>query len=175
MAPGEAVRALGYVLTIGGVQQVVLSTSDLEARLWEWTGAGLRRLISHRRAETDEGDGPGGDQALVDGLPESETERILVEIWQQVLGVEQVSVHDTFLDLGGNSLSAIQVIGRIHEQLSAPVVIEEFIFQTVRQLAAICDARQPVAAVAGAGGGASTPRRPWLRVVRNALRGGRTE
>lgn len=45
-----------------------------------------------------------------------EYERSLVEIWQQVLGLKEISVEDNFFDLGGNSLLAIQLFSLIEER-----------------------------------------------------------
>ncbi|HEX3527654.1 MAG TPA: amino acid adenylation domain-containing protein [Thermoanaerobaculia bacterium] len=45
--------------------------------------------------------------------PESAEERSLAAIWSEVLGVEQVGVHDDFFRLGGHSLLAAQVIARL--------------------------------------------------------------
>jgi amino acid adenylation domain-containing protein len=42
--------------------------------------------------------------------PRTETEKILAEIWQQVLKVDQVSVSDNFFDLGGDSILSIHVV-----------------------------------------------------------------
>jgi hypothetical protein len=83
--------------------------------------------------------------------------------------MDRVGLQDSFRDLGGTSMSAGQVIGRIQATLGVQVAIEEFIFQTVRQLATICDDRMklqtpPVVEAA--------PRRPWLRSVGNAIRAG---
>jgi natural product biosynthesis luciferase-like monooxygenase protein len=49
-------------------------------------------------------------------LPETalaQTEQTLIEIWQQVLQVPSVGVKEDFFDLGGNSLIAVTLIGKI--------------------------------------------------------------
>lgn len=47
--------------------------------------------------------------------PRTETESLLVEIWQQILGVPQVGIHDDFFDLGGDSIQSIQVSSRLSQ------------------------------------------------------------
>jgi amino acid adenylation domain-containing protein len=45
--------------------------------------------------------------------PRTPVEEILAAIWAEVLDVERVGIEDGFFDLGGHSLSAIQVISRV--------------------------------------------------------------
>jgi amino acid adenylation domain-containing protein/non-ribosomal peptide synthase protein (TIGR01720 family) len=47
--------------------------------------------------------------------PRTEEERILADIWTQVLGIERVGVHDSFFELGGDSILSIQVIARANQ------------------------------------------------------------
>ncbi|BBB93454.1 MAG TPA: non-ribosomal peptide synthetase [Methylomusa anaerophila] len=45
--------------------------------------------------------------------PRNETEKILVEIWQEVLGTKGIGINDNFFALGGDSIKAIQVLTRL--------------------------------------------------------------
>lgn len=49
--------------------------------------------------------------------PQGDIEELIAGIWKEVLRLEQVSVHDNFIDLGGHSLAAIRVTARINEEI----------------------------------------------------------
>jgi amino acid adenylation domain-containing protein len=54
--------------------------------------------------------------------PRTETERVIVTLWSEVLNRGVASIHSNFFsDLGGHSLLATQVISRIRERLGAPI------------------------------------------------------
>jgi acyl carrier protein len=69
--------------------------------------------------------------------PQTEIERALAGIWQDVLQTSQVGVYDNFFaDLGGNSLMLIQVLGKLRESLHRDVsIVELFQFPTINSLA----------------------------------------
>ncbi|MDV3347375.1 amino acid adenylation domain-containing protein [Leptothoe sp. LEGE 181152] len=67
--------------------------------------------------------------------PESEMEKKLVVIWQSVLSMERVGIHDNFFDVGGNSLLLIQAYHALQTdlQLSVPLV-DLFAYPTIKTL-----------------------------------------
>ena len=67
--------------------------------------------------------------------PNTPTEQLLCEIWQQVLDVERVGVNDNFFELGGHSLSVMQVMALLNGRIKnlSPVII--FKYQTIAQIA----------------------------------------
>jgi surfactin family lipopeptide synthetase A len=71
--------------------------------------------------------------------PRTPTEAFIARLWQDVLGVEQVSVHDNFFDLGGHSLLAMRVLAAIERRVRRRINPREIIFQTLEQLAALCE------------------------------------
>lgn len=56
--------------------------------------------------------------------PETEDQQKLAEIWQQVLGVNQVGLYDNFFELGGNSIAAMRVILFIGKKFESNVSVE---------------------------------------------------
>ncbi|MEM7384039.1 MAG: amino acid adenylation domain-containing protein, partial [Verrucomicrobiota bacterium] len=45
--------------------------------------------------------------------PTNDLERTITTIWSELLGADKVGIHDDFFQLGGNSLLAIQLLGRL--------------------------------------------------------------
>jgi amino acid adenylation domain-containing protein len=68
--------------------------------------------------------------------PRTEIERVIAAIWQEVLQVEKVGMHDNFFDLGGHSLRLLQVNGKLGEALNRDLsIVELFQYPTVSALA----------------------------------------
>jgi len=68
--------------------------------------------------------------------PRTPVEKVLAEIWAEVLGIERVGIHDKFLELGGHSLLAIGIISRLRDTLKVELPISSlFASPTVAELA----------------------------------------
>ncbi|WP_253267541.1 non-ribosomal peptide synthetase, partial [Streptomyces sp. NL15-2K] len=68
--------------------------------------------------------------------PRTPVEETLAGIWAEVLGTDRVGVHDSFFDLGGDSILSIRAASRIRKALSAPLSWRDlFDHPTVAQLA----------------------------------------
>jgi amino acid adenylation domain-containing protein len=59
--------------------------------------------------------------------PRNETEKKLVEIWSEVLGLEKekIGIESNFFEIGGNSLNLIMLVGKINEHLGTEVPIPQ--------------------------------------------------
>ena len=72
--------------------------------------------------------------------PETETQKKLAFIWQEVLEVEKVGLLDNFFELGGHSLLATQIISRINQELHVQVVLSKLLVEpNIKALAELID------------------------------------
>ncbi len=79
---------------------------------------------------------PGLDRDYV--APSTPAQELLAGIWAQVLGLDQVGVHDNFLGLGGQSLLANQVISRIRGAFGVEFPIAAFFdHPTIAEIAVV--------------------------------------
>ena len=131
ITPAEGFEALRRVLAGGAVPQVVVSSLDPNVLV-----ACTDSLASQKE---DSGGGarfarPELESNYVE--PRNGVERNLVTIWEELLGVDQVGVEDSFFDLGGYSLLAVRLFGRIKKEyeIEYPISIL-FEVATVAELA----------------------------------------
>ncbi|MEO6157000.1 MAG: LLM class flavin-dependent oxidoreductase [Ilumatobacteraceae bacterium] len=69
--------------------------------------------------------------------PEGDLERLIAELWQDLLMLDHVSVETNLFDLGANSLMMVRASGRLGETIGRRVsLVEMFHYPTVRALAA---------------------------------------
>ncbi|MDB5327858.1 MAG: AMP-dependent synthetase, partial [Phycisphaerales bacterium] len=72
--------------------------------------------------------------------PSTDTQRRLAAIWADVLGRREIGIHDSFFDLGGDSVLATQVISRVAAAGMGELPIFAFFDQpTVTALAGLID------------------------------------
>lgn len=75
--------------------------------------------------------------------PESETEKVIAQCWQDLLDVDRIGRYDNFLVLGGDSLLAIQATVMLSRQFGVDVpVLTIFQFPTPAELAEDIDRRR---------------------------------
>ncbi|MBD2559794.1 MULTISPECIES: type I polyketide synthase [Nostoc] len=123
MTPKEGVEAFEKILSWGEVNQVIISTGNLQVRIDQW----IKLESSPQKATSQINNSfslharPNLPNAYV--APRNETEQALVNIWEELLGIEQVGIYDNFLELGGHSLLGTQVILRVREafQVNLPL------------------------------------------------------
>jgi acyl-coenzyme A synthetase/AMP-(fatty) acid ligase/acyl carrier protein len=72
--------------------------------------------------------------------PRNRTETTIAEVWGELLGLDRVSVHDSFFDLGGHSLLAMQVVSRLRKALGVEIGVRAlFENVTITEFACLID------------------------------------
>jgi amino acid adenylation domain-containing protein/non-ribosomal peptide synthase protein (TIGR01720 family) len=83
--------------------------------------------------------------------PTNDVEATLAQIWQKLLGIEQVGIHDNFFNLGGDSIITIQLVSRAKREgytLSPKDVFEQ---QTIQNLANLLQGKEETTSTAAQG------------------------
>ena len=90
---------------------------------------------------------PEGRQTKAEYVaPRTPVEAVLVRVWAEVLGLDQVSVEDNFFELGGDSIQCTQIAARARSAGVYVSVRQIFDHQTVAGLAEVATSAVPVLA-----------------------------
>ncbi len=71
--------------------------------------------------------------------PRTPSEKALVEIWQEVLQVDRIGIHDSFFALGGDSIKSIPTLAGMRERGLGLTLLQLFQEETIERLAGIAD------------------------------------
>jgi len=99
-------------------------------------------LNPNGKVDRDRLPGPAGPDAEreVGAPPATDAERLVAEVWREVLGVEHPSTDDNFFELGGHSLLAVRVSALLRERAGIELPLRElFDALTIREIAARLD------------------------------------
>ncbi|MFY9764906.1 MAG: amino acid adenylation domain-containing protein, partial [Mycobacterium sp.] len=102
--------------------------------------------------------------------PDSPVEETLAAIYGQVLGLQQVGVDDSFFDLGGDSISSMQVVAHARAAGVTFRTSDIFVEQTVARLAGVATVTDGAGGPVdeGIGDVVAIPIMGWLREVHTA-------
>jgi amino acid adenylation domain-containing protein len=134
LSSAEAVEVFDRILSLDGSRMhVLVSTRDLD--------------LSPRRAKSAVQAREGNEPAAMPELysrpelsstfiaPRDEIERQIAGVWQAVLGVKTIGVHDNFWELGGHSVLGTQVVSRLKERFHIPLPLRAiFEMPTIEKL-----------------------------------------
>jgi len=132
VTPKQGFKALLHALSMAGEPQIVHSSGDLDSRISKWINSdiGIDKQIKAS-------DRPDVINEYV--APKGAVELRLVEIWQQLLGINQIGILDSFFELGGDSLLITRVIAAIRHEFKVPdksLSIHEFFANPTIQMLA---------------------------------------
>jgi acyl transferase domain-containing protein/acyl carrier protein len=131
----EGVSALERALA-SGLPQVVVSTRDFNLRVLQSEKLNAATVFEEYESEMKPAQRPLRDALDIKDAPNGAVEQGVAEIWQELLGVQQISVHDDFFEIGGHSLLALLMISRLRKSFQAEISMSEFFdAPTIRQVA----------------------------------------
>ncbi len=119
----EGMAALARIVSFASAPQVVISATDLEARIATWVAPNAGRspepvVGANSHSSPVRSDGAG---------PRTDLERDIAAVWEEVLGVSGVGVNDDFFGLGGDSLTGLRVLARLRERFHVDVPLDAFL------------------------------------------------
>jgi acyl transferase domain-containing protein/acyl carrier protein len=117
-------------LLSGSLPQVIVSTQDFQAlndeqqraagtSLLDQLGTNGAAHLARTRTEAD------GDYVP----PQDEVEAAMAALWEELFGLQRLSVNDNFFELGGNSLLGIQLISRVRKDFQVELPLSS-LFET---------------------------------------------
>ncbi|HWF02185.1 MAG TPA: SDR family NAD(P)-dependent oxidoreductase, partial [Candidatus Angelobacter sp.] len=131
--------------------QLVVSTKDLQASMAEAKNSKPMASILEKAASSDSSQPKHARPELETAYVEAanEFEKKIAVVWQKILGIKEVGIHDNFFDLGGDSVQAIQIVAQINQlgfQLTPQQLFQK---QTIAELATIAASSQSIQAEQG--------------------------
>jgi aryl carrier-like protein len=113
MIPTAFIRMAEFPLTVTGkIDRRALPVPDFAA-------------LAHRREHV---------------APRTSTEQLIASLWQELLHLDKVGVHDDFFDLGGHSLRAMQLASRMQQAFGVTVALRDvFAAPTIAKLAPLIE------------------------------------
>ncbi|MEH2072613.1 MAG: SDR family NAD(P)-dependent oxidoreductase [Nostoc sp.] len=134
--PDEGVDAFLRILE-STMPQVVVSTSDLLHSTKHYTSYNESQVLEFlETVNLSNSKYPRPELSNDYVAPRNEIEQKLADIWQQILGIDEVGLYDNFFELGGDSLLIIQLRSQIIKVLNKNIPTASlFEYSTISALA----------------------------------------
>ncbi|MDZ7969674.1 MAG: SDR family NAD(P)-dependent oxidoreductase [Nostoc sp. DedSLP03] len=149
MTRQEGLEVFKRALSVRKFSQLVTSTVDLQISIKRWIK--LEFSQGYKVAQKPNSASlylrPNLDNDYV--APRNEVEQTIANIWQELLGIEQVGIDDNFFELGGDSVLGIQVSARAAKAGYRLAPQQLFEHQTIAELAEVVSTKQVVQAEQG--------------------------
>ncbi|MBE9213161.1 acyltransferase domain-containing protein [Plectonema cf. radiosum LEGE 06105] len=131
ITPTETVEVFKRIFSLKSGTQIILSTVDINVRknhifsLNKNTNSqSTNQLNSLSRYSR-----PSLTNSYVE--PTNYLEKQITEIWQQILGIAEIGIYDNFYELGGDSLSATQLVSRLRKKFPVDLPLRELLSEAM--------------------------------------------
>jgi len=131
--PAEGIDAFNRILA-GNLPQVIVSTTDLIKRRQQslipvppMPSTEVETRVSSAPAN------PRPEISTVYVAPKTDMEKEIAAVWQSLLGIDRVGIHDDFFQLGGDSLNIVQLNTELKKKYKRDIpVAVMFKYQTIQ-------------------------------------------
>lgn len=131
ITPDEGLNILKHAFTLPAWRQLFVSTANLGHRYRYWTQRGF---IEKQKKQLILSPRPVLHNEYVQ--PSDAVQQKLADIWSELLAIESVGIHDSFFELGGSSLLALEFIHSLQREFQYVCsVVDLFASPTIAQLA----------------------------------------
>ncbi|MBN4003638.1 type I polyketide synthase [Nostoc sp. LPT] len=149
MTKQEGLEVFKRALSLRKFSQLVTSTVNLQVSIKRWIQLEFSQgsKVAQKASSASLYLRPNLDNDYV--APRNEVEQTIANIWQELLGIEQVGIDDNFFELGGDSVLGIQVSARAAKAGYRLAPQQLFEHQTIAELAEVTTTKQVVQAEQG--------------------------
>ncbi|MGH8761737.1 MAG: SDR family oxidoreductase [Nitrosospira sp.] len=144
IAPAEGAEAFERIVNGLTRPQVIVSTLDLNTRLSQTQQDLVARPLPFAtpKKQGEQGRYPRPALQTIFISPDSELEKSIAEIWQNLLGINALGINDNLFELGGDSLLGIQILSRVRAAFAVDLHPADFFRSpSVAGLAALVEAK----------------------------------
>jgi iturin family lipopeptide synthetase A len=126
MTPEEGVETFRRILSWRQIDEIVVSSGNLQTRIDQWTTLEPGREDGNSKESKFLAPVERGDLTTPYAPPGNRVEQTLVEIWETLFQVKGIGIHDDFFELGGGSLKAINFLGIAYREFNREIPISDF-------------------------------------------------
>ncbi|MCK4713472.1 MAG: polyketide synthase dehydratase domain-containing protein, partial [Marinosulfonomonas sp.] len=126
--PEEGMVVLDRLFKQQDSAQVIVCPRDFNREFTETKISFIRRDI-HKKARKMEKARDIDDRPDIDTeyeAPSNEIEITIAAIWSAILGINRIGINDSFIELGGNSLLAIQLVSGLGDEFDVEIKTSDF-------------------------------------------------
>ncbi|MFZ1289533.1 MAG: SDR family NAD(P)-dependent oxidoreductase, partial [Melioribacteraceae bacterium] len=139
--PNQAIEILEKILVENSPSQIIISIEDLQSSIEKFLidkSYFIQKDISEVLTESAFHQRPEIETEYIE--PETKIEKIILDEWKSLLGIEKIGINDNFFELGGNSLIGTQLVSRIRKIFNTEIpLVAVFENATIKNIAGIIE------------------------------------
>ncbi|MGJ0578766.1 SDR family oxidoreductase [Xenorhabdus bovienii] len=117
MSPSEGAEVFHRITGLATFSQIAVSTGNLNSRINQWVNR--EGLQLHDKID-------GNNVSYLTTYPQytsqyvtpaNSLETVIVNIWQELFGIDEIGVETDFFEIGGHSLLAVRLVSRVRDVL----------------------------------------------------------